>query len=120
MKLKSILFGSLFSVFGSLGFYCLSSYLLLSCFRYEFRLEYYPYFIPFCKMAGIFSLMICLLLLSLNISVFFKEFQKIEEAQKRKKQIFHSVLTELVITFLLFLPLLLFWETLKNIVGSWF
>lgn len=119
MKSKSILFGSLFSVFGSLGFYSLSSYLLLSCFRYEF-LECYPYFIPFCKMAGIFSLMICLLLLSLNIFVFSKEFQKIEETENRKKQIFHSVLTELVIAFLLFLPLLFFWETLKNMVGSWF
>ena len=109
---KNILSSVGLAVFGSLGAYCLMSYVLLLPFRYERSL--YPYFIPFCILTGFISLILCLGIFFFNVTSFRSESTKISDTLLRKKFVRKSIIAEILIITLSFLPMLLLWEILRQ------
>jgi len=104
-KIYFLAFG--YSFFGSLGLQCFLNYYIICCFDERHS---YPYLYGFSILAGIFSLVSCILLLIFNII----------KIKKESLLVWKTIGIEFVIVLLSFVPLLIVWTYLLDFIGNIF
>lgn len=72
------------------------------------------------KRKGLISLAACISILIFNIHAFSSYSSEISNTLTKRKYRRRSVLSEIIIIVLSFIPMLVLWEILRGIIGSWF
>ena len=107
-----LIFSPIYGVFGSLGLYCLFNYMVMAVFHERHR---HPYFAPFCVLAGLASLCICMAALAAHICC--RIFKKDENAPANIGGDRFAVAAALIPTFFWISSFL--WEPLRMTVSAW-
>lgn len=108
-----LIFSPIYGVFGSLGLYCLFNYIVMAAFHERYR---HPYFAPFCVLAGLASLCICIAVLTGHICCSISEKNKNEKTLKRIYGAKIAIIIALVIVF--FIGSAFLWEPLHGLVSD--
>lgn len=103
---KVYLFSIGYSIFGSLGLLCLFQWFCMAAFHERYL---YPYLYPFCIIVGIISLFACISIFAINFNII-----------KNTNKILKTVLKEILIISVTFIPMLGIWNCILNIAGNLF
>ena len=107
-----LIFSPIYGVFGSLGLYCFFNYMVMAAFHEVYR---YPHFAPFCVLAGLASLCICVAALAGH--VYCSVNNKSGEIPDRAVGDKFAVIIALVAAF--FIGSCFLWEPLRMMVSAW-
>lgn len=102
MKILNKIYPLFYGVFGSLGLLCCANIFL----DLDYKISEHPYAHPFCIIAGIISLVIC-------VAVFCSDVILLTDEEKKLRKLF----TEFAITVISFLIFLFIWSELWKIVS---
>ena len=120
LSLKTIqyelVFSPIYGVFGSLGLYCFFNYMIMAAFHERHN---HPYFAPFCVLAGLASLCICIATLAGHV---YCRTSKKDESENESTYgsiggIRMAFVVALTPTFFLISSFL--WEPLHMMVSAW-
>lgn len=94
---KFYIISLIYSIFGSLGLMCFLNWFAIMAFNES---QHYPRLIPFCEIAGLVSLIVCMINFFMNISIL----------SKMDNPKWKVILKEFLIIIISFIPLLCMWN----------
>lgn len=104
---KEYLVALVYSIFGSLGFYCIFSWYCITAFN---EIGKYPYLYPFSIIMGLICIIVCIINLIINVMIL----------KNNKNSIIITLLNEIVIVLITYIPFLILWEYFLNFIGHLF
>ena len=118
LSLKTIkyelIFSPIYGIFGSLGLYCFFNYMVMAAFH---EIGRSPYFAPFCVLAGLASLCICIAALAGHVYCYTNKKNKTEKTPSKTAAA--KIAFMLALIFLFFVSSAFLWEPLRMIVSDW-
>lgn len=109
-----LIFSPIYGIFGSLGLYCFFSYMVMAAFH---EIGHYPHFAPFCVLAGLASLCICVAALAGHVFCLTIGGNKSEKTPSKTVAAKIAVMMALMLLF--FLASAFLWEPLRMVVSDW-
>ena len=109
-----LIFSPIYGVFGSLGLYCFLNYMVMAAFHERHR---HPYFAPFCVLAGLASLCICIAALAGHICC--RAFKRDENKNTHGSIAGVRIAVAIALTPTVFWVSGFLWEPLRMMVSAW-
>lgn len=104
---KEYLVALIYSIFGSLGFYCIFNWYCIIAFN---EISKHPYLYPFSIIVGLISIIICIINLIINVIML----------KNNKDNRVKTILNEIIVILITCIPFLILWSYFLKFISNLF